>query len=69
MAREGGVAAIAGGWSSMGANLAVEADASLRRCESDLRGGMMCSIGQVSILALFWSSSFCLFVPLWPGGE
>lgn len=41
MAREGGVAATTGGWSSMGANLAVEADASLRRCESDLRGGMI----------------------------
>lgn len=56
MAREGGVEAIAGEWSSMGANLAVEADASLRRCESDLRGGMM-SIGGFSIPA---SSCFVL---------
>lgn len=57
MAREGGVAATAGVGSSMGANRAVEADASLRRCESDLRGGMMCQLGR-SYPRSFWVCAF-----------
>lgn len=61
MAREGGVAATAGVWSSMGAKRALDAEASLRRCESDLRGGMVCQLGD-SVLVISGIVLLCLFV-------